>query len=58
MKDKNCMDLKMAAYCQAMRDLEDKCHNLDPHHVLRDYNKVADVLSKTASSHNPRGLCE
>jgi ribonuclease HI len=39
MKDKNCMDPKMAAYCQAMRDLEDKFHGLELHHVLRDYNK-------------------
>jgi hypothetical protein len=28
MKDKNCMDPKMAAYCQAVRDLEDKFHGL------------------------------
>jgi hypothetical protein len=39
MKDKNCMDPKMAAYCQAMRDLEDKFHGLELHHVMRDYNK-------------------
>jgi ribonuclease HI len=39
MKDKNCVDPKMAAYCQAIRDLEGKFHNLELHHVLRDYNK-------------------
>jgi ribonuclease HI len=50
MKDKNCMDPKMAAYCQAVRDLEGKFHSLELHHVLRDYNKAADVLAKTASS--------
>jgi ribonuclease HI len=50
MKDKNCVDPKMAAYCQAVRNLEDKFHGLELHHVQRDYNKAADVLAKTASS--------
>jgi hypothetical protein len=50
MKDKNCVDPKMAAYCQAVRDLEDKFHGLELHHVLHDSNKAADVLVKTASS--------
>jgi hypothetical protein len=50
MKDKNCVDLKMAAYCQGMHDLEGKFHRLKLHHVLRDYNKAADMLAKTASS--------
>jgi hypothetical protein len=53
MKDKNCMDPKMVAYCQAVRDLEDKFHELKLHHVLRDYNKAADVLAKTTSSRSP-----
>jgi ribonuclease HI len=52
MKDKNCVDPKMAAYCQAVRDLEDKFHGLELHHVMRDYNKAADVLPKTVSSHS------
>jgi hypothetical protein len=34
-------------------DLEDKFHGLELHHVLRDYNKAADVLAKTASSRSP-----
>jgi ribonuclease HI len=50
MRDKNCMDPKMAAYCQAVCDLEDKFHGLELHHVLHDYNKAADILAKTASS--------
>jgi ribonuclease HI len=50
MKNKNCVDPKMAAYCQAVRDLEGKFHGLELHHVLRDYNKAADVLAKAASS--------
>jgi ribonuclease HI len=53
MKDKNCVDPKMAAYCQAVRDLEGKFHGLELHHVLRDYNKAADVLTKAASSRSP-----
>jgi ribonuclease HI len=53
MKDKNCVYPKMAAYCQAVRDLEDKFHGLELHHVLRDYNKAADVLAKAASSRSP-----
>jgi hypothetical protein len=50
MKDKNCVDPKMAAYCQAVRDLDGKLHGLELHHVLRDYNKATDVLVKVASS--------
>jgi hypothetical protein len=53
MKDKNCVDPKMAAYCQAIRDLEGKFHGLELHHMLRDYNKAGDVLSKVASSRSP-----
>jgi ribonuclease HI len=44
MKDKNCMDSKMAAYRQAVRNLEGNFHCLELHPVLREYNKVADVL--------------
>jgi hypothetical protein len=50
MKDKNRVDPKMAAYCQAIQDLEGKFHGLELQHVLRDYNKAADVLAKTAST--------
>jgi ribonuclease HI len=50
MKDKNCVDPKMAENCQAMRDLEGKFHGLELHHVLHDYNKAVDVLAKAASS--------
>jgi hypothetical protein len=53
MKDKNCMDPKMVAYCQAIRDLEGMFHGLELHHVLHDYNKVADMLTKTTSSRSP-----
>jgi ribonuclease HI len=50
MKEKNCVDPKMEAYCQAVRELEDKFHRLELHHVLRDHNKVVDILDNTASS--------
>jgi ribonuclease HI len=53
MKDKNCVDPRMAAYCQAVRDLEGKLHSLELYHVPRDYNKAADVLAKVASSRSP-----
>jgi ribonuclease HI len=53
MKDKNCVEPRMAAYCQGVRDLEGKFHGLELHHVLRDYNKAADVLAKAASSRSP-----
>jgi hypothetical protein len=43
----------MAAYCQAVRDLEGRFHGLELHHVLRDYNKATDVLAKAASSRSP-----
>jgi hypothetical protein len=58
MKDKNCVEPKMVAYCQAVRDLEGKFHGLELHHVLRDYNKAADVLAKAASSRSlvPHGI--
>jgi ribonuclease HI len=58
MKDKNCADPKMAAYCQAVRDLEGKFHGLELHHVLRDYNKAANILTKASSSRSrvPHGV--
>jgi ribonuclease HI len=53
MKDKNYVDPKMAAYCQAIQDLEGKFHDLEVHHVLCDYNKAADVLAKAAFCRSP-----
>jgi ribonuclease HI len=43
--DQVMKDPKMAAYCQAVRDLEGKFHGLELHHVLCEYNKAADVLA-------------
>jgi hypothetical protein len=53
MKEKNYVDPKMVAYCQAVHELEGKFHGLELHHVLHDYNKTADILAKTASSCKP-----
>jgi ribonuclease HI len=52
-KDNNCVDSKMVAYCQVVRDLEGKFHGLELHHILRDYNKEADILTKATSSRSP-----
>jgi ribonuclease HI len=60
MKEKNCVDLKMAMYCQALQVLEGKFHGLELHHVLRDYNKATNVLAKATSMKpgSARGLHE
>jgi ribonuclease HI len=50
MKEKNCIDPKMATYCRAVHELEDKFHGLELHHMLQDYNKAADIHEKTTSS--------
>ena len=40
----------MGKYCAAVRKLEDKFEGLEFHHVERDQNTAADVLSKLGSS--------
>ena len=40
----------MGKYCTAVRKLEDKFEGLEFHHVERDRNAAADVLSKLGSS--------
>jgi hypothetical protein len=40
----------MGKYCAAVRKLEDKFEGLEFHHVERDRNTTADVLSKLGSS--------
>ena len=39
----------MDAYCKEIRKLEAHFYGLEFHHVLRDYNVAADVLSKLGS---------
>ena len=40
----------MDAYCLEVRKLENKFHGLEFHHVVRDNNVAADVLSKLGST--------
>jgi len=53
MKELNCHDIKMAAYCQEVRQLEDKFDGLKLNHILRCLNEAADALVKTASDRDP-----
>ena len=49
MKESSCHDLKMEAYCNAVRRLEDKFDGLELNHVPRKYNEDTDELAKIAS---------
>ena len=54
-KDWDCTQEKMDAYCKEIHKLEAHFYGLEFHHVLRDYNVAADVLSKMApSGHSSR----
>ena len=46
MKESSCHDTKMAAYCQEIRQLEDKFDGLELNHVPRRLNEAADALVK------------
>ncbi|XP_039805043.1 uncharacterized protein LOC120669340 [Panicum virgatum] len=48
-KDWECTQEKMDAYYREIQKLESKFYGLEFHHVLRDYNVAADVLSKLGS---------
>jgi ribonuclease HI len=49
MKNSHCRDLKMEAYCDEVRCLEDKFYGLELNHIARRYNETADELAKIAS---------
>jgi ribonuclease HI len=49
MKNSHCRDLKMEAYCDEVRRLEDKFYGLELNHIARRYNETADELAKIAS---------
>jgi ribonuclease HI len=49
-KEWDCSSDSMGKYCTAVRKLEDKFEGLEFHHVERDQNTAADVLSKLGSS--------
>ena len=41
----------MYAYCAEIRKLEGKFYGIEYHHVVRDQNQLANLLSKIGSSH-------
>jgi ribonuclease HI len=49
MKNSHCCDLKMEAYCDEVRRLEDKFYGLELNHIARRNNETADELAKIAS---------
>jgi ribonuclease HI len=49
-KDWDCSTDSMGKYCATVRKLEGKFEGLEFHHVERDRNATADVLSKLGSS--------
>jgi ribonuclease HI/transposase InsO family protein len=49
-KEWDCSSDSMGKYCTTIRKLEDKFEGLKFHHVERDRNTAADVLSKLGSS--------
>ena len=53
MKESNCHDLKMEAYCTMVRHLEDKFDGLELNHIARKFNEAADELAKMASARTP-----
>ncbi|XP_039841626.1 uncharacterized protein Mb2253c-like [Panicum virgatum] len=48
-KDWDCTQENMDAYCKEIHKLEAHFYGQEFHHVLRDYNVAADVLSKLDS---------
>ena len=53
MKESNCLDPKMEAYCKLVRRLEDKFDGLELNHIAWKYNEVVDELAKMASAQAP-----
>ena len=53
MKESSYHNARMAAYCQEVRQLEDKFNSLELNHKPRRLNKAADALVKMASSREP-----
>jgi ribonuclease HI len=50
-KEWDCNKETMDAYLQEVRKLENKFSGLEVHHVIREHNIGADILSKLGSSH-------
>ena len=53
MKKSSWHNAKMAAYCQEVRQLEDKLDGLELNHIPRHLNEAADTLAKAASGREP-----
>ena len=53
MKESNCLNPKMEAYCKLVRRLEDKFDGLELNHIARKYNEAVDELAKMASTRAP-----
>ena len=53
MKESNCHDPKMEAYCKLVRHLEDKFDGLKLNHIAQKFNKAVDELAKMASARAP-----
>ena len=53
MKESNCLDPKMEAYCKLVHRLEDKFDDLKLNHIARKYNEAMDELAKMASARAP-----
>jgi ribonuclease HI len=49
MKNSRCHEMRMEAYCEEVRRLEDKFFGLKLNHVAHRYNEVADELVKITS---------
>jgi ribonuclease HI len=49
MKNSDCRDPKMEAYCDEVWRLEDKFYGLELNHIARRYNETVDELAKIAS---------
>ena len=50
MKESNCHDPKMEAYCKLVHRLEDKFDGLELNHIARKFNEAVDELAKMASA--------
>ena len=53
MKESNCHNTKMAAYCRKVCQREDKFDGLELNHILRHLNEAADTLAKMVSGRKP-----
>ena len=53
MKESNCLDPKMEAYCKLVHRLEDKFDGLELNHIAQKYNEATDKLAKMASAWAP-----